>query len=437
MKSKTVAEIDFLELPDGTLLDTIEDANNSAKTQLAIYRDHKVHYADRYETDDRIYAPISRATGILAHVQLARGVTPYVSTNHLLNAVSRTIYCCMDVSLLQGMLLSCFVVSTWLLERLPIAPYVAFVGLPRSGKTTALRVMSLLCRRSLFTSDISSAAFYETCNRVTPTILIDETATAGDQRALFHLLRAGSTKGAVAIRKNKVYNAYGPKVVCWTELPRDAALNSRCLIVPLQESDRTDLRRPTDPKILEHADLVRQMLQQYRLENLNCLSLAPVAEDKPLNSRSRDLYESLALPINDANIRKFLAMQLEDQQDFNREPLSPAQSAVLRALDEHIHENAAAAIYSNKNLTHVVNLDLEANHELLRTSPHEVGRILTTFGLTDRKRTNSGYVLHLTRDMRKKIHGLIRHYRVAIYHCPNRDRCEFCTVRVSAVEGTK
>jgi hypothetical protein len=437
MKSKTVAEIDFVELPDGTLLDTIEDANNSAKTQLAIYREHRVSYADRYETDDRIYVPISRATGILAHVQFARGATPYVSTIRLLAAVSATICWCMDVSDFQGMLLSCFVVSTWLLERLPIAPYVAFVGLPRSGKTTALRVMSLLCRHSLFTSDISSAAFYETCNRVTPTILIDETATAGDQRALFHLLRTGSTKGPVAVRKNNVYNAYGPKVVCWTELPRDAALNSRCLIVPLQETDRTDLQRPTDRKILEHTDLVRQMLQQYRLQNLNCLSLAPVPGVDRLNSRSRDLYESLALPINDANIREFLAMQLEDQQNFNREPLSPVQSAVLRALDEHIHENAAAAIYSNKKLTQVVNLNLEATQELFRVSPHEVGRILTTFGLTDRARTNSGYVLHLTRDMRKKIHGLIRHYRVAIYHCPNRDQCEFCAVPVSAVEGTK
>jgi hypothetical protein len=117
------------------------------------------------------------------------------------------------------------------------------VGLPRSGKTTGLRLLELLCRRSLLTSDITSASFYATCNLVTPTMLIDETATAGDRRALFHLLRVGSTKGSVVIRKNKAFNAYCPKVVCWTELPNDTALNSRCVIIPLQESERTNLRR--------------------------------------------------------------------------------------------------------------------------------------------------------------------------------------------------
>jgi hypothetical protein len=64
------------------------------------------------------------------------------------------------------------------------------------------------------TSDITSASFYEVCKRATPAILIDETATASDRRALFHLLRAGSTKGSVVIRKNKANNACGPKVFC-------------------------------------------------------------------------------------------------------------------------------------------------------------------------------------------------------------------------------
>ncbi len=74
--------------------------------------------------------------------------------------------------------------------------------------------------------------------------------------------------GSVAIRKNKAFN-YCPKVVCWTELPNDQALNSRCIIIPLQESERTDLLRVADPKIQAFADHIRQMLQQYRLENFN------------------------------------------------------------------------------------------------------------------------------------------------------------------------
>jgi hypothetical protein len=321
----------------------------------------------------------------------------------------------------------CFILSTWLFEKLPVAPYLAFVGLPRSGKTTTLRLLDLLCRRSLLTSDITSASFYATCNLVTPTMIIDETATAGDRRALFHLLRVGSTKGSVVIRKNKAFNAYCPKVVCWTELPSDTALNSRCVIIPLQESERANLWRVTDPKIQALADAARQMLQQYRLENYNRLSLARVPGAEQLNSRTRDLYEALALPIDDVNIRGFLAMQFQQQQNFNREPLSPVQAAVLQTLDSYIHAYGTDATCGNSNLTDAVNLRLEYDRERFHASPHQVGHVLTSFGLTERKRTNTGWVLLLSRDTRARIHTLLRRYAIEIDTSVNRQGCSLCS----------
>jgi hypothetical protein len=425
--TKPVVETEFVELPDGTLLDTIEDPNNRARTRLAIYRNQSVDYVDQFESKGRIYVPISKSTEILKHIQFASGAKSYVSAIDLIAALCVVFSWCLDISLSQQTLLASFVISTWLFEKLPVAPYVAFVGLPRSGKTTTLRVLNLLCRRSLLTSDITSASFYEACNRITPTILIDETATAGDRRALFHLLRTGSTNGSVAIRKNKSFDAYCPKVVSWTELPSDQALNSRCIIIPLQETDRKDLLRPTDPRVLAHADYVRQMLQQYRLENFNRLSLARVPGDERLNSRTRDLYEALALPIEDANVREVLAEEFLKQQNFNREPLSPVQAAVLQTLDWFIHANRTDAACANSDLTNAVNLKLTYVRELFHASPHQVGHVLTSFGLTDRKRTNTGWVLLLSRDTRARIHTLLRRYAVEIDVSVNREGCSLCT----------
>jgi hypothetical protein len=429
MKSKPVVEVDFVQLSDGTLLETIEDPSDPTGTLLAVYRDKTARYADQFETDDRIWVPLSRSAAIFEHMRFARGAKPYESANNLLTELVAIILACLDLSTDQAILLACFILSTWVPEKLPIAPYVAFVGLPRSGKTTALRLLDLLCRRSLLTSDVTSASFYEAFNRVTPTILIDETATAGDRRALFHLLRVGSTRGSVAIRKNKAYNAYGPKVVCWTELPSDAALNSRCIIIPLQETDRRNLPRPTDPKVLALADCIRQMLQQYRFENFNQLSLTRVPGDERLSSRSRDLYEALALPIADPETRKFLARQFQLQQNFNREPLSPIQIAVLRVLETYIHENVSDSTFANRSLTDSVNLKLSYDREFFRPSPHQVGHVLTTFGLTERKRTNTGWVLLLSRDTRDKIHKLVRRYGVEIDSSVNREGCDFCMGR--------
>lgn len=48
-----------------------------------------------------------------------------------------------------------------------------------------LKILRLLCRRSLLTADVSSAAFYRACGRLIPTLLIDETATAGTSRICY------------------------------------------------------------------------------------------------------------------------------------------------------------------------------------------------------------------------------------------------------------
>jgi hypothetical protein len=108
------------------------------------------------------------------------------------------------------------------------------IGLPRSGKSTALKALYLVCRRGMITSDISSAAFYRACDRLTPTICIDEAATAGQKKTLFlfHLLRSGTTRQAIAFREGQSYRAFGAKIVTWTEMPNDDALNSRCTSFP-------------------------------------------------------------------------------------------------------------------------------------------------------------------------------------------------------------
>ena len=138
-------------------------------------------------------------------------------------------------------------------------------------------------------------------------------------------------------------------------------------------------------------DDARQMLQQYRLENYNRLSLARVPGAEQLNSRTRDLYEALALPIDDVNIRGFLAMQFQQQQNFNREPLSPIQAAVLQTLDLYIHACGADATCGNSNLTDAVNLRLKYDGERFHASPHQVGHVLTSFGL-DRAQTDEHWL---------------------------------------------
>ena len=78
-------------------------------------------------------------------------------------------------------------------------------------------------------------------------------------------------------------------------------------------------------------------------------------------------------------------------------------------------------------MTDAVNLQLKYDHELFHASPHQVGHVLTSFGLTERKRTNTGWVLLISRDSRKRIHTLLRRYAVETDSSVNREGCSLCS----------
>jgi hypothetical protein len=435
--SSSVIETDFAELEDGSLVELIEDPENSSNTLFVIFDGKDARYAHEFEYKGQLLVPIPRDGKIIRHVRLARGIKPYGSADSLLEQLDSIFSRCLDLERKYRFLLASVVLSTWFVERLPVAPYVALVGLPRSGKSTVLRVLSLLCRRSLLTADITSAAFYRVCDRLMPTLLIDETGTAGERKKLFHLLRTGISRDVIALRKDQSFNAFGAKVVSWAELPNDAALNSRCITIPMHETRRSDLKRPTDRDILEAAEDLQKQLLQYRLEKYRALSLPEITQEVPLYSRSRDLYEALALPMGEC--RKMSCENLfayfTHHQIRSREPLYPTHAAVLDYLYYHIHfypyiEPSPISPASMGEITTRINSFLQDEGEHFRLNPRQVGAALTALGLLNRKRTRLGWTVLLDKQDKAHIHDLMDfygtdHYRQQIPLDSIRS-CEIC-----------
>ena len=404
---------DFAEFDHGSRAETIENPTDPTKTLLAIYENGNVRLDERFQSGGRVFVPVPRDRGIFNRMRLPKGAAPYESIRSLLTNTSALLCACLDIDAVFVQIVSFFILSTWVAEKLPVAPYVALVGMPRSGKTTLLRLLQLLCRHSILVADISSGAFYQVYEQTTPTLLIDETRTAGDQRKLFHLLRSGSTPGFVALRKDSSFNCYGPKVFAWTELPNDHALNTRCIIIPMYETDRTDLNRPTESRILLAAEELQKKFLQLRLEGFNTAPRSNVTNVEGvdrLHSRTRDLYEALAYPIaSDKKLCEVLAWLISKQEQFTREPLSVRQVAVLTALVSAVHspEGSTALVAEVARIANRVLVDQGGSMVL---TPHAVGDVLTSFGIHDKKRTNKGWLLHFDQGLRRKIHLLIKRY---------------------------
>jgi len=158
-----IVETDFAQLEDGSTVELIEDPEMPSRTTLAVYKDGEVRYMQKVQSQGQILVPLSRNSELASNVRWARGIEPYGSVELLLSELFSIFDQYMDLDPMYSLLLANFVLSSWMVDQLPVAPYVAIVGPPSSGKTRLLQILRSLCRRSILTADITSAAFYHFC----------------------------------------------------------------------------------------------------------------------------------------------------------------------------------------------------------------------------------------------------------------------------------
>ncbi len=425
-----VTEIDFAELKDGTLVELVEDSANPGRTLLAVWKDGKDQFVDRLEQDGRVFVPLARNNELLRHLRLPSAVLPYESALALLRRLETLIAQCVAVDEKYVPVLADFVLSTWLVDRLEVAPYLSVVGLPQSGKTTLLKVLSLVCRRPLLMADVTSASFYHACARFMPTMLIDEAGSIRNSRTLRHMLRSGTTRDVLAVRRNLTFHAFGAKVISSLEPPDDAALNSRCIVIPMSESKSTALVRPDEPAVQQQAADLQAQLLRFRFEKYRRVQPAAVSGDECLRPRTRDLLRALTAAHGDVPRSQRLLKFFESGQGVQREPLDPEHNAVLRALFSMVHLREDFTSVWISDLTEQVNIFLELEGERLRLQPRKVGAVLTSLGFSSHTRTNSGYVISLNRQDAEKLHQLAACYGVdrtrRSFRGISPDKCTLC-----------
>jgi hypothetical protein len=149
-----------------------------------------------------------------------------------------------------------------------------------------------------------------------------------------------------------------------------------------------------------------------------------------MRPRSRALYEALALSIADSPEKlQWLVGRLRAQEEINRAPLSAKQSAVLQAAFVVAHWIPREEVLVG-GVTALANDNLQAAGERFRLSAREVGDVLSSLGVTQRKRTNKGWTLIVESTVFQQLHDLLAVHNVAfpsqLSEQTYRTRCEVC-----------
>jgi hypothetical protein len=401
--------IAFAELKDESLAEVVEDAEDSQQTLLAVWKNGSVSYHRQINCDGRQLIPMPRTGEIMQHVRLPRGVKPYESVSSLILELSNFIERCVSIKDDDLLPLLSFVFASWLIDRLPIAPYLSVTGLPESGKTTLLRTLRLVCRWGFLLATNNPAGVYQRCGQLMPTLLVDD-CDPERSRELRQLLRTGTTRDVPTMRNNKLFSTYGMKVIAWNEPPDDLPLITRCVQIEMVETNKAGI---TDEEMEQKASELRAQLLQFRFDRYKKIQVQAVSGEDRLRPRSRDLFRCLVAPCADAPMFcEYLGGFFRERDILRREALPRPEGVVLAELFSQIHQRPFECIVLIKDLTDRVNKILKENGEHLRLHYRKIGAVLTSFGISPRKRTSYGYEIllderdQLTIHKLAKVHGL-------------------------------
>ena len=310
-----------------------------------------------------------------------------------------------DIRLIQG-----YFLAGWFPDLCVSAPYLWLVGPPGSAKTTLLRLLSALCRRSLLVGDIRPAALYQAVDSLDCTLLIDELESYGPE--VMRLLRAGSTRGIPVVRNGRVFDPFAFKILTSRYLPNDPALVSRAIVVTMLPAGK-ELAPLTMDELRRITDKFQPPLLMYRFQHhaaVRSFLSAPFSTEV-ISPRYREFAGVLAAPLQEDSAAQaelidiLRAADTEMQVQRGLEPEWLGVETLLARCHESVSRMFAMTVGA---LACEVNDLLNSRGEDLQISARKLGEILRSLGIRSQRLGNLGRGWKFTQGFRRKIHEIAK-----------------------------
>jgi len=228
-----------------------------------------------------VWPAISEEIGYRA-VSLPTGVEEYGDTMTLVNEIKTHItnYADLPSNFLEFS--AWYVLMSWVYNRLPSLAYLRFLGDFGTGKSRSLDVIGGLCyKRMRLGGAVTTAPLFRMMKKYEGSLIIDEADfdKSDTTNEIVKILNSGIEKGTPIMRCTKddpnnmqVFPCFGPKAFATRRRFNDEALESRCLTVVMEESDRDDI-----PSYLakEHAEVQRHLTSKLLLWRFRNLTRIP------------------------------------------------------------------------------------------------------------------------------------------------------------------
>jgi hypothetical protein len=391
-------------LADGTLLELVR-VNSESK--LLIWRQDRQRVAERFESGNVIYEPMSLGPTVLEAVRFPGGAADYGSTGELfekiLDAASK--YTGLPDRELRPIpywgLSSCFP------ELLAALPTLVVTAPSWADADSFLRLLRCLCRRGVLLTELTPGAFLDLPMNLRLTTLMEQTKVA---RQLRGYLRAGGSSGARVSRSGRFLDLHSVRALYCAEDDLDSELREGVLRVSLYPARKNVVFFDAREEERLSAEIQPQLLQ-YRLQNFQAVQASRF--DAPgFTAGMRGLARALAASVvGDPTLTAGVIPLLSAQDEEIRASWSTLPDfAIIVTVLALVHEGKEQRVPVQK-VTQFVNAVLSASGEIREYNVVEIGLLLSRLNVA-RSRTAGGKVIELTREVSRRVHELKRRFGV-------------------------
>ena len=325
-------------------------------------------------------------------------------------------------------LMTLWIMASHLVDDFKTVPYLLFIAPKESGKSQAMRILSLFAYRAFLAASVTPSALFRAIELWKITLLIDEAETqiqseTESGQALYQTLNMGYKRDSYAIRvegESRIptrFDVFGFKAIASTKifLP---TLESRSIIINMSQG------KPKKIIIDEQrADVIRSELLYFRFRTVGKL---PVIQPKSNSGRIIEIMTPLFTVaqifkglngiktiISYEKLQAILNDKITDLENIrNDEEHGSVEAQVIEEIQKQIKQSAKDAInIPIKLITMGLGwVDEYSDPKQVKIASAKIGRVLKVMGIISH-RTGTGFVIeHQKYEVKERIDKAIIRY---------------------------
>lgn len=389
------------------MLELVSNSSWSNRPDLLFWDGKKTTVGPRVEHNGRLYEGLELTHSLYNATRLPSGIANCSSSRTLFEAIRDLFKRHLDLPERESGLFAAFTISTWVADRLPIAPNMMIAGPDHELGFCVLRLLSCLCRRPLLLAEITPGSLKSLPGELSLTLLLDQQEL---EPKLMRILCVSKYRGVyLPGNRGTVINPYGPKAIFrGNDAPGDlddGAIHVSVTPSQLEVSAFDELMQE------EIANQFQPRLLMYRLNNLQKVCRYKM-DGSGFTVATRPLARTLGMCFpDDLKLAQDTVQLLGPQDEELRGQMSrKVHYAITEVLWGLIHQAKKREVKVNE-LSKDVNALLQSRGETIEYSAEEIGWKLKSMNIR-RHSDRSGRQVLFERETSEIVHRLARVYDI-------------------------